>query len=246
MPGMSRFRAMPRLVFAMSLAVATMAWLASWPLPVYETSVTAYAAHPPSAAPQMPLVTAHPSASPPDSPSPSPTGDPSPTPTPTPVPTPKPTPELTPKPTARPAPKPATGAARRLRIPALGISKPVGGYGCGFGGDPSGLPSGIYVWGCNSRSNIYLLSHAWSDFAKLRTAYHAGSLRPGMPIWFTGPDGIEREYRLAWAKRVTLAYFNATYRKWATVSIRGGGITMQTCDNPRSAYRIVVRFLPAR
>jgi hypothetical protein len=140
---------------------------------------------------------------------------------------------------------PAAAAVRgrnRLTIPALHISSAVRGYGCALGGAAAGLGPGVYRWGCNDPSNTYLMSHAWSTFAALRRAYRAKALRPGLVAAYAGPDGVVRRYRLAWVRRVRLAYFNATHEYWATAATARPSLTLQTCDGVRSEYRIIVRF----
>ena len=172
-----------------------------------------------------------------------PTPAPSATPAPTPAPT--PTPKATPKPAVKPAARTATAAPvlsghDRFWFPALGIADAVHTFDCA---SSSAIPAGIWRFGCHGGRNIYLMSHAWSDFGSLRTAYHAGRLNAGMIAYYAGPDGHVLRYQVAWVRHVDVSYFNATYYQWALEDV--DALTLQTCDGANNEYRIVVRLTRA-
>ena len=134
---------------------------------------------------------------------------------------------------------PALAGTNHFWFPALGISNAVHMFNCA---GSYVIPSGIWHFGCNSARNIYLMSHAWSDFRALRAAYHAGSLKTGMAAFYAGPDGKVLRYKVAWIRHVTVGTFNAGYWEWAINDVPA--VTLQTCDGAKSEYRIIVRLVP--
>jgi hypothetical protein len=182
-------------------------------------------------------------------PKPTPTPTPKPTPDPTPRPTPKPTPEPTPRPTPKPTPEPTPAPASyegtsRLWYPALGIKAAWKWYGCDYGGDPNGLGAGIYRWGCAPQNNTYLMSHAWSTFSAIRRAYHSGAMKVGQSVWYADSQGNVGRWKVKWIERVTVEYFKATSRQWASSDSPSPIMTFQTCDGANDQFRIIVRLVP--
>jgi hypothetical protein len=115
-------------------------------------------------------------------------------------------------------------------------------WGC-VASAPSPLPAGIWRYGCLAdNSNVYLMSHAWSDFAAVRQAYHAGTLSVGQLAVYADAGGVIHRYRLTWVKHVTADYFASTSYDWAAVTTAVSSLTLQTCDGSSSQYRIIVRF----
>lgn len=207
-----------------------------------------------------PAPTATPTSKPTASPTPKPTASPTPTPTlkPTASPTPKPTVSPTPKPTASPTPRPTaaptpaptappqasyTGRSH-FWFPALNIDVDWGWYGCDYGG-PNTLPGGVWRWGCGPQNNIYLLSHAWSTFKKLKTAYHNGNLQVGQNVWYANAQGDVTKFEIRWIRRVTAEYLNATANEWALNDSPTPIMTLQTCDGANDQLRLIVRLVPA-
>ena len=123
-------------------------------------------------------------------------------------------------------------------FPAIGISNSVRNFNCA---GSYVIPAGIWHFGCNGPRNIYLMSHAWSDFSALRVAYHAGNLTKGMTAYYAGPDGEVLRYKVAWIRHVTVETFNAGYWEWAINDVPA--VTLQTCDGANSEYRIIVRLV---
>ena len=181
---------------------------------------------------------------------PTPKATPQPTVKPTPQPTVKPTPSATPSPTPQPTPNPTPAPVTysgqsHFWYPALNIDAGWSWYGCDYGGDPDGLGAGIYRWGCGPANNIYLLSHAWSTFKKLRLAYHSGALQVGQSVWYANAQGDVTHWRVRWIRRVTDEYLDATAGDWALNDSPTPIMTLQTCDGANDQYRIVVRIVPA-
>jgi hypothetical protein len=162
--------------------------------------------------------------------------------TPEPTPRPKPTPDPTPKP--KPPAEDNYAGTSRFWYPALNIESRWRWYGCEYGGNPSGLGTGIYRWGCNPKSNIYLMSHAWSSFKALKRGYHSGAMREGQTVWYANQKGNTSKWRVKWIKRVTDDYLDATHSEWATVGSKSPIMTLQTCDGANDQYRIIVRLVP--
>jgi hypothetical protein len=185
---------------------------------------------------------------PPDRPDPTASPTPKPTPSPTPKPTatatPRPTASPTPAPTPTPAPKDYSGRSH-FWYPALNIDADWSWYGCDYGGDPNGLGGGIYRWGCGPANNIYLLSHAWSTFKKIKLAYHNGALQEGQNVWYANAQGDVTKWEVKWIRRVTDDYLDATAGEWALNDSPTPIMTLQTCDGSQDQYRIIVRLVPA-
>ncbi|HEY7600781.1 MAG TPA: hypothetical protein VH741_12700 [Candidatus Limnocylindrales bacterium] len=179
-------------------------------------------------------------------PTPKPTAAPTPAPTaqPTPKPTPEPTPDPTPKPSPTPKPEPVYSGESKLWYPALGISATWKWYGCDYGGDPSGLGAGVYRWGCGPKSNIYMMSHAWSTFKAVRLGYHSGAMKEGQSVWYSDKQGNVTKWRVKWIRRVDLDYFNQTAFDWALNDSPTPIMTFQTCDGSHDQFRIIVRLVP--
>jgi hypothetical protein len=185
------------------------------------------------------------------SPSPRPTAAATATPRPTASPTARPTATATPRPTASPTPSPTPTPAPKTYsgrshfwFPALGIDIDWGWYGCEYGG-PSTLPGGVWRWGCGPQNNIYLLSHAWSTFKKIKRAYNNGSLQVGQNVWYANAQGEVTKFEIKWMRRVTVEYLNATANEWALNDSASPIMTLQTCDGANNELRIIVRLVPA-
>lgn len=202
----------------------------------------------PTATPR-PTSTPSPTRTPEPTATPRPTATPSPTrtpePTPRPTATPSPTPRATPEPTPKPTDPPATYSGRsQFWYPALDINASWDWYGCDYGGAPT-MPGGIWRWGCGPSSNIYLLSHAWSTFKKIKLAYHSGALQVGQNVWYANASGDVTKWEVRWIRRVTAEYLNATAGEWALNDSPTPIMTLQTCDGAQSQLRIIVRLVPA-
>jgi hypothetical protein len=188
-----------------------------------------------------PTPTPQPTVRPTEQPTPSPTPRPTATPSPTPRPTAAPTPEPTPKPTNPPS---SYSGRSHFWYPTLGIDASWDWYGCNYGGNPA-MPGGVWRWGCGPDSNIYLLSHAWSTFKKIRLAYHSGALQVGQDVWYANAQGDVTHWEVKWIRRVTGEYLNATAGDWALNDSPTPIMTLQTCDGSQSQLRIIVRLVPA-
>jgi hypothetical protein len=158
---------------------------------------------------------------------------------------------VTPKPAPpRAAPKPAPVAPRtvtvsyhgvyHLWIPALSLSRDIDDWGCNGGL----IPNHVEYWGCAGHNNLYLLGHAWGVFAKIHDGYHSGALRAGLAAWYADKAGRVHRYRIAWVRHVRNADY-ASWSQWAMAGASAQIITLQTCDGATSAYRILVRLVPA-
>lgn len=127
-----------------------------------------------------------------------------------------------------------------LWIPALGLSREIYDWGCNGGL----IPNRVEYWGCVPKSNLYLLGHAWGVFAKIHDGYHSGALHVGLTAWYADKAGNVHKYRISWIRHVRNADY-ASWSKWAMAASSGHVITLQTCDGATSAYRILVRLVPA-
>ena len=127
-----------------------------------------------------------------------------------------------------------------LWIPALGLSREIYDWGCNGGL----IPNRVEYWGCVPKSNLYLLGHAWGVFAKIHDGYHSGALHVGLTAWYADKAGNIHKYRISWIRHVANADY-ASWSKWAMAGSPGQVITLQTCDGATSAYRILVRLVPA-
>ena len=150
----------------------------------------------------------------------------------------------------KPAPKKSAVAPRKvtvsyhgvyhLWIPALSLSRGISDWGCNGGL----IPNRVEYWGCVGRNNLYLLGHAWGVFAKIHDGYHSGALHAGLAAWYADRSGGVRKYRISWVRHVRNADY-ASWSQWAMAATSGPVITLQTCDGATSAYRILVRLVPA-
>ena len=153
-------------------------------------------------------------------------------------------------PKPRPAPaktkvvtKKATASYRgvyHLWIPALGLSRGIFDWGCNGGL----IPNRVEYWGCVGQHNLYLLGHAWGVFAPIHDGYHSGALKVGLTAWYADKSGDVHRYRISQIRHVANKDY-ATWSTWAMASSSSQIITLQTCDGPTSAYRILVRLVPA-
>jgi hypothetical protein len=146
-----------------------------------------------------------------------------------------------------PAPKPAHKQVTvsyhgvyHLWIPALSLSRDIYDWGCNGGL----IPNRVEYWGCVGRNNLYLLGHAWGVFAKIHDGYHSGALRVGLTAFYADKRGVIHRYRISWVRHVAIADY-ASWSEWAMAASSGPVITLQTCDGATSAYRILVRLVPA-
>lgn len=127
-----------------------------------------------------------------------------------------------------------------LWIPALSLSRDINDWGCNGGL----IPNHVEFWGCVGRNNLYLLGHAWGVFAKIHDGYHSGALHVGLSAWYADKAGRVHKYRISWVRHVRNADY-ASWSTWAMAATSGPVITLQTCDGATSAYRILVRLVPA-
>jgi len=127
-----------------------------------------------------------------------------------------------------------------LWIPALSLSRDIDDWGCNGGL----IPNHVEYWGCAGRNNLYLLGHAWGVFAKIHDGYHSGALHVGLTAWYADKAGRLHRYRISWVRYVRNADY-ASWSQWAMAATSGPVITLQTCDGATSAYRILVRLVPA-
>lgn len=157
---------------------------------------------------------------------------------------------------ATPAPKPKAASAKakvvvkkatasyhgvyHLWIPALGLSRGISDWGCRGGL----IPNRVEYWGCVGSHNLYLLGHAWGVFAPIHDGYHSGALKVGLTAWYADKAGKVHRYRISQIRHVANKDY-ATWSKWAMASSSSQIITLQTCDGATSAYRILVRLVPA-
>ena len=156
----------------------------------------------------------------------------------------------------KPAPKPRAAPAKakvvvkkatasykgvyHLWIPALGLSRGISNWGCNGGL----IPNWVEYWGCVGKNNLYLLGHAWGVFAPIHDGYHSGALKVGLTAWYADKAGKVHRYRISWIRHVANKNY-ATWSTWAMASSSSQIITLQTCDGATSAYRILVRLVPA-
>jgi hypothetical protein len=127
-----------------------------------------------------------------------------------------------------------------LWIPALGLSRAISDWGCRGGA----IPDRVEYWGCAGRNNLYLLGHAYGAFAAIHDGYHSGALHVGLIAYFADKAGRVHRFRISQIRHVA----NSTYGSWsgwAVGATSGPVITLQTCDGATSAYRILVRLVPA-
>jgi hypothetical protein len=141
--------------------------------------------------------------------------------------------------TAKPKPVSYAGVYH-LRIPALGLSRGISDWGCRGGL----IPDRIEEWGCAGKNNLYLLGHASGVSAPIQDGYHSGALRVGLIAYYTDKAGVVQRYRVSQIRRAANAAYDA-WSPWATGATAGPVITLQTCDGATSAYRILVRLVPA-
>ena len=149
----------------------------------------------------------------------------------------------TPTPTPKPAHKQVTVSYHgvyHLWIPALSLSRDIYDWGCNGGL----IPNRVEFWGCVGRNNLYLLGHAWGVFAKIHDGYHSGALRVGLTAFYADKAGVVHRYRISWVRHVANADY-ASWSQWAMAASSGPVITLQTCDGATSAYRILLRLVPA-
>lgn len=88
------------------------------------------------------------------------------------------------------------------------------------------------------------LGHASGVFAPIHDGYHSGALRVGLIAYYAGKAGVVQRYRVSQIRRVANAAYNA-WARWATGATAGRVITLQARDGVTSAYRILVRLVPA-
>jgi hypothetical protein len=125
-----------------------------------------------------------------------------------------------------------------LWIPALSLSRDIDDWGCNGGL----IPNHVERWGCAGRNNIYLLGHAWGVFAKIHDGYHSGALHVGLVAFYADKSGTLHRYRISAIRHVLNANYDS-WSGWATGASSTPIITLQTCDGPTSAYRILVRLV---
>jgi hypothetical protein len=143
----------------------------------------------------------------------------------------------------RTVPKPTTVSYHgtyHLWIPALGLSHQIYDWGCNGGL----IPNRVEYWGCPPRSNLYLLGHAWGVFKPVHDGYHSGALHVGLTAWFADKAGVTHRYKVSWIRHVANSDY-ASWSQWAMAATSNKVITLQTCDGATSAYRILVRLVPA-
>ena len=127
-----------------------------------------------------------------------------------------------------------------LWIPGLGLNRDIDDWGCRGGL----IPNHVERWGCAGRNNVYLLGHAWGVFAPIHNGYHSGALHVGLTAYYADKSGNVHRYRVSAIRHVRNADY-ASWSGWATGAYGSPVITLQTCDGSTSAYRILVRLVPA-
>jgi hypothetical protein len=127
-----------------------------------------------------------------------------------------------------------------LWIPSLGLSHQIYDWGCNGGL----IPNRVEYWGCVPKSNLYLLGHAWGVFKPVHDGYHSGALHVGLTAWYADKAGVTHRYRISWIRHVANKDY-ASWSQWAMAATSTKVITLQTCDGATSAYRILVRLVPA-
>jgi hypothetical protein len=127
-----------------------------------------------------------------------------------------------------------------LWIPALGLSHQIYDWGCNGGL----IPNRVEYWGCPPKSNLYLLGHAWGVFQPVHDGYHSGALHVGLTAWYADKAGVTHRYKVSWIRHVANSDYD-TWSRWAMAATSNKVITLQTCDGATSAYRILVRLVPA-
>jgi hypothetical protein len=127
-----------------------------------------------------------------------------------------------------------------LWIPALGLSRAISDWGCRGGA----IPDRVEYWGCAGTNNLYLLGHAYGAFAAIHDGYHSGALRVGLTAYFADKAGRTHRYRISEIRHVANSAYGS-WSGWAVGATSGPVITLQTCDGATSAYRILVRLVPA-
>jgi hypothetical protein len=143
----------------------------------------------------------------------------------------------------RTVPKPVTVSYHgtyHLWIPALGLSHQIYDWGCNGGL----IPNRVEYWGCVPRSNLYLLGHAWGVFKPVHDGYHSGALHVGLTAWYADKAGVTHRYKISWIRHVANKDYDS-WSQWAMAATSSKVITLQTCDGATSAYRILVRLVPA-
>ena len=129
--------------------------------------------------------------------------------------------------------------ANQFAFPALGIrAQGIASFACNA---PGSLGTSIYRWGCAGSNNTYLLGHAFAAFKPINTGYHSGALKVGLTAYMAGSDGVTHQYRVTEIRHVLMDDWSS-WGGWAKSSLPQPGLTLQTCDGPTSAYRIVVRL----
>ena len=152
---------------------------------------------------------------------------------------------MTVAPTPAPTAAPATYSGRsHFWFPRFNIDVPWDWYGCDYGG-PNTLPGGVWRWGCGPQNNVYLLSHAWSTFKKLKVAYNNGTLKVGQEAWYADAQGNVKKFEVKWIRQVTVEYLNATANDWALNDSPTQILTLQTCNGANNEYRLIVRLVQA-
>jgi hypothetical protein len=134
----------------------------------------------------------------------------------------------------------AYAGAYHLWIPALGLSRAISDWGCRGGA----IPDRVEYWGCAGRNNLYLLGHAYGAFAAIHDGYHSGALLVGLTAYFADKAGRTHRYRISEIRHVANSAYGS-WSGWAVGATSGPVITLQTCDGATSAYRILVRLVPA-
>jgi hypothetical protein len=146
-------------------------------------------------------------------------------------------------------PTDALSTSGSIRFPGLGrsggetLSGTVYNWGC-RGGE---IGSRIYRWGCAGERNRYLLGHAHASFEELHDFVAARGVAAGTQalvgkaVWLRTATGRTLQFRVAWARVASVAYWGRTGELWAWNATDVPSITFQTCYGARSEYRLIVR-----
>ena len=136
--------------------------------------------------------------------------------------------------------RPVSLGTNHFSFPAAGISSlRVSYWDCAR---VDNLPNAVYRWGCAGSNNTYLLGHAYGVFKPLNAAYHSGALRVGAIAYYAGSDGTTRAYRVTTIRRELIAR-EWDWRPWAAAAQPVRSLTLMTCDDAKSEYRILVRLV---
>ena len=128
-----------------------------------------------------------------------------------------------------------------LWIPALSLSRDINDWGCNGGL----IPNHVEYWGCVPRSNLVPARPRLGRLRQDPRRLSLGALHVGLTAWYADKAENVHKYRISWIRHVRNGGLRVTGAKLAMAATSGQVITLQTCDGATSAYRILVRLVPA-